>query len=350
MRSRTLFILVVTVATLPAAPLSHAAGAGVRLERTARQALLREPPERVDEVITALGAGTLVRSSDFWHPEKQSVQFFDEQGRVARRIGSFSPSPGGFFRLKDIALTADGTVWVADVIGRLSFFRATGQLLGTMLVQNPGYQVDGLAIDEARGVFYLSGCLPTSVYVDKGCSLIHQYRLADRTYLRSFLATDPEALSKNLVGLQDVAVALDAHGRVFAADAPVLKLNRIEPDTGRVRTFPIASRRIQPVGRIELSSAAARAAYRDAYLIDRVAVAGEHVVVSVRRPAAAGYLLAVFTLDGEQVAVDLPSPGQLVGKTPAGELLFGAKIPEGYEVGRYRLGIQPAGSGGRGSR
>lgn len=305
----------------------------------------------MDEVLLVPGGGTLVRVSDFWHPEKQSVQAFDAQGRPARRIGGFGPSPGSFFRLKDIALTAVGTIWVADVVGRLSFFSQSGQLLSTMLVQNPGYQVDGLAIDEARGVFYLSGCLPTAVYVDKGCTLVHQYRLADRSYLRSFLTTDPEVLTKNLVALQDVTIALDGRGRVFAADAPVRKLYRIEPRTGRVGSFPIRTHTMPAVPRIDSSSSASAAAYRNSYLIDRVIVAGEYAVVSVRRPAEAGYLLAIFTLDGEQVAVDLPSPGQLVGRTPAGDLLFASKTPAGHEIARYTFEPgQPARAAGDGER
>lgn len=303
--------------------------------------LLAKPAGRIDQATVLPDRGVLVRDSDFGHPETQALELYDPTGRRTRRIGGFGRSPGQFYRLKDVALTRKGEVWVADIVGRLSFFDLQGKILGTRLIQNPGFQVDGLALDEARGYFYLSGCLPKAVYLDGGCRLVHQFRLADKTYIRSFLETDPEVLEKGLFGLQDSLLSLDDQGRIYAADKPVFKLSRVDPSTGEVRVFPIRSRQVKPVPVVR-DPAAARSVYRSSFLVHRVLASGPYVVVSIRRPAQKGFLLEVFTQAGEQVGTDLEVPGTLVGKTRQGDLLFAGRTQRGYELTPYR--IRPAGT------
>ncbi|HEX5757666.1 MAG TPA: hypothetical protein VF121_00585 [Thermoanaerobaculia bacterium] len=302
---------------------------------------------RVDEVIVLRDGTHVVRNSDFENAEDQSLELYDRSGRLIRRLAGYGRSPGSFYRLKDVAVTAGTTIWAADIIGRLSFLDLRGKLLGTKLIQNPGYQVDGLAIDEGRGFFFLSGCLPTAGFLDRGCVLVHQYRIRDKAHARSFLPTDPDVLTKNHVALQDVAIALDGMGRVFAADAPVLKLNRVDPRSGATRTFPLRSRTLRPLPTLDKTSEAALRAYESSDLIERIVVAEGYAVVSVRRPAKRGFLLAVFTLDGVQVGVDLPSPGELVGKTAEGKLLFARRVGTGHEITKYGLATRADPKGAR---
>lgn len=308
----------------------------VELVPAGKAVVLRKPTGQVDEVVVLDGGTLLVRDSNYRRQETQALELYDGSGRRIRRLGGFGHSPGSFYRLKDVAATSDGVVWAADVIGRLSFFDPRGKMLGTKLVQNPGYQVDGLAIDEARGFFYLGGCLPTSRFLDRGCLLVHQYRLRGKVYVRSFLPTDRDVLAKNQVALQDVALALDGRGRLFAVDAPALKLHRLDPQTGATKTFPIRSRRAREVPAIPATSEAALRAYEDSDLLERVLVVGEHVVVVIRRARARGFL-AVFRVEGEQVGIDLPPPGDLVGKTRDGLLLFAQPVRGAFELRRYAL-------------
>lgn len=321
--------------------------AAVQLIPAGTPITLAKAKGRVDEVILLRDGTYLVRDSDYENAEAQGLELYDRSGRLVRRLAGYGRSPGSFYRLKDVAVTAGMTIWAADVIGRISLFDLRGKLLGTKLIQNPGYQIDGLAIDERRGLFFLSGCLPTAEFLDRGCALVHQYRIRGKAYMRSFLATDPDVLRKNHVALQDVAIALDGRGRVFAADAPVLKLNRVDPRSGATRTFPIRSRTLRPPPTLDKTSEAAFKAFESSDLIERIVVADGHAVVSVRRPAKQGFLLAAFTLDGVQAAVDLPSPGELVGRTAEGNLLFARRVGPGHEIREYRLAPRASSKGAR---
>lgn len=317
--------------------LARGASASVELVPAGEPVVLAKTAGQVDEVVVAPGGALLVRDADYTRPETQSLELYDSAGRLLRKLGGFGRSPGSFFRLKDVAATSDGTIWAVDLVGRISFFGPRGKLRSTKLVQNPGYQVDGLAIDEGRGFFYLSGCLPTAEFLDRGCQLVHQYRLADKEYVRSFLPSDPEVLAKKQVALQDVSLALDGRGRVFAADAPALKLHRVDPRTGATQVFPIRSRRMRPAPAIDGTSEAARRAYESSHLVERVLVAGDLAVVAVRRGRAGDSLLAFFDLEGEPVGIDVAPPGQLVGKTPDGLLLFAERVRGGFAVRRYSV-------------
>lgn len=323
------------------------ARAAVQLVPAGKPIALAKASGRVDDVIHLRDGTVLVRDSDFENPEAQGLELYGRSGRLIRRLAGYGRSPGSFYRLKDVAVTSGATIWAADVIGRLTFLDLRGKLLGTKLIQNPGYQVDRLAIDERRGFFFLGGCLPREGFLDLGCVLVHQYRIRDKAYVRSFLPTDPDVLARNHVALQDVAIALDGMGRVFAADAPALKLHRVDPRSGATKTFPLRSRTLRPPPALDKTSEAALRAYESSDLVARIVVAGGHVVVSVRRPAKQGFLLAVFNLDGAQVGVDLPSPGELVGKTAEGKLLFARRAGSGYEIRKYGLAPRADSKGAR---
>jgi hypothetical protein len=228
----------------------------------------------------------------------------------------------------------------------VTLFGDQGAFLGTKLVQEPGFQIDAIAVDPERGLFYLGGCLPVATYVDFGCRLVHQYRLKDRKYLRSFLKSDAEAVANGLMPLSDIAIDADRQGRVVAVDAPSFKLLRVDPRGGGEESFPIESRKARPIGKLG-ETKDLKALYRSSFLVERVVAAGPWVVVAIDLPEKAGSLLQVFDERGRQVAVDRVPPGKLVGKTAAGGLLFAARKNGGWEIAEYSLAAAPRAAKGR---
>jgi hypothetical protein len=318
------------------------AGADARLDLV-RRTTLAKVAGRIDQIVPLPAGGFLVRDADLLKEASQALEVYDAAGRFVRKIGSYGPRPGSYQALKQIALSHDGTIWVADLIGRLSFFDLKGELAGTKLIQAPGFQVEGIALDEPRGLFYLSGCLPTHTYLDRGCKVIHQYSLKDRKFQRSFLDNDPQIAQKNLLSFSDNALDVDAQGLVWAVDAPVMKLSRVDPRTGKADAFSIRSTAAKPLSRIEPGTDT-NILYQSSYLLDGVVTVAGAVVVSIRGPGPQGSsLLEVFDPQGRQIAVDLKPPGRLVGKTVSGHLLFASPVKGGFEAGEYALGTNPTG-------
>lgn len=293
----------------------------------------------IDQVVPLPSGGLLVRDTDLLVQQRQTLEVYDGSGRFARKIGKFGPAPGSYQALKSIAVARDGTIWVADLLGRISFFEPQGRLLGTKLIQEPGLQVEGIALDEARGFFYLSGCLPTRTYVELGCRTIHQYRMKDKKYLRSFHENDPDIQQKNLLSFSDNQLDVDSQGIVWAVDAPVMKLSRIDPRTGQVQRFPVRSAVAKAVQKLNLDAGAEalNTLHDKSYLLDRVLVAGGQVVVSIRNPKGIGWLLATFDPQGRQLTMDLKAPGMPVGKTKDGHLLFASPAKGGFELAESAL-------------
>lgn len=290
---------------------------------------------RIDQAVPVLGGGFLIRDADFLKEATQALEVYDASGRFLRKIGGYGPRPGSYQALKQIALGTDGTVWVADLIGRLSLFDLGGRLQETKLIQAPGYQVEGIALDEPRGLLYLSGCLPKETSLEHGCKVVHQYRLKERKFLRSFADNDPKIGQNNLISFSDNALDVDGQGKVWVVDAPVLKLTRVDPAAGKSEGFAIRSNTAKPLEKVE-PGADVEALFKSAYLLERVVAIPAGIVVSVRGPNGA-YLLEVFDAQGRQVAVDLQSPGKLVGKTRGGHLLFATPVKSGFEIGEVSL-------------
>lgn len=342
MKQIVCLLVLLAVLALPAA-------GAERVElRHVRDLPLDKPEGRVDQVVERAGS-LVVRDADYWQEEKQLIEVYAPGGERLGVVGRFGRSPGQYFRLKDLEVASDGTLWVADVISRVTLFDPAGELQRTLLIQRPGYQVHDLLLDERRGYFYLSGCLPTRTYLDLGCLLLHQYRLSDRRYVRSFVETDPEAIEKRLLPLQDVVLALDPRGRVFVADAPVFKVVRVEPQSGESVEFRVRSQIARPAAALDPRAApeVSQQRFGEAYLIDRLAVSGSCLVVSIRRPAGAGHLLTILDAEsGEPLAVDRPSPGRLVGHRSGGGLLFVDRKPgAAHRLSEYRLEGCGGGSG-----
>jgi len=318
--------------------LSGYAQSRVTLNRVATTRLDKQSG-RIDQVVSLPGGGFVIRNSDYRNERTQAIELYNQQGHSRGKIGTFGRSPGQYHRLKFIAVGATGNIWVADVIGRVTLFNQDGQVLGTRLIQNPKYNVFGLALDEARGAIYLTGCLPKQFYLDLGCNLVHQYSLPDMHYQRSFLDTDPEAVEKHLLSLEDYHIDIDTPGRIWAVDAPVLKLFRIDPATTRTQSFPLNSRVATAVAAIAPNQPTEvhESIAESSFLIDRVVAAGPYIVVSIRRPKKAGYILQIFSSGGQQLAMDVNSPERLVGKTKSGHLYFTATTSNGFEISEYNL-------------
>jgi hypothetical protein len=273
-----------------------------------RRTTLVKATGRIDQAVALPVGGFLVRDADLLKEATQALEVYDSSGRFVRKIGGYGPRPGNYQALKQIALGTDGTVWAADLIGRLSFFDLGGRLADTKLIQAPGYQVEGLALDEPRGFFYLSGCLPMNTYLDRGCKVVHQYRLKDRKYVGSYVDNDPQLREKSLLSFSDNALDVDAQGLVWVVDAPVMKLSRLDPGTGKTEGFAVRSALAKPLSKVE-PGADTEALYRNAYLLERVITVPGAVVVSIRGPQNFS-LLEVFDPQGRQISVDLPPPRQ----------------------------------------
>jgi len=298
---------------------------------------LNKQSGRIDQVVPLPDGRFVVRDSDYYNETTQGIEIYDRSGNFLKKIGKFGKSSGQYFRLKTLAIGGDGTIWAADVAGRVTRFDQEGRVISTKLIQKPGYNVHGLALDEARGTFYLSGCLAKNFYVDQGCQLVHQYSFKDSVYRRSFLDTQPEAVAKHLFPLEEHLIDIDGQGRVYAVDVPILKVSRIDPATNRIQTFPFRSRLATEVAALVpgQDSATNKAAFDNSFLVDQVLVVGSYLVVSIRRPRSAGYILQILSVDGQQVAMDIDSPGRLVGKTLNGHLYFAGRTSKGFEIAEY---------------
>lgn len=333
---RVPFYLLVLTLGLTCQPEGFAArrNASLTLVKTTQ---LRKPAGHVHQVVPVPGGGLIVRDSDFHDEKTQVAELYSDAGYYCGQFGSFGHGPGQYYRLKSVAVGSDQTVWLADIIGRISRFDMEGRLVSTRLLQRPGYQVDWMVLDEPRATYYLAGYLPKKIYIDHGNSLIHRYRLGDDAFNRSYLDNHEEVLWYNLTSLADVNFDADARGRLYVVDAPIMKLTLLEPESGNASTFPVESDVITPVSPIGSGKEAAEKAYTDSHLIDRVLVGDAHVLLSIRRPREEGFLLQIFDHAGRQLATDVPSPGQLVGKTADGHFYFARKSGEGFELAEYEV-------------
>jgi hypothetical protein len=299
--------------------------------------LLKKPSGHVHQVVAVPSGGFVVRDSNYRDEKSQVVELYSDRGYYCGQFGGFGRGPGQYYRLKSIAVSADQTLWLADVVGRISRFNLEGWLMSTKLIQRPGYQVDWMVLDEARGNYYLAGYLPKKVYIDYGSQIIHKYDLAKDAYRQSFLDNDPGILVKDLTGISDVTVDADARGRLYVVDAPIMKLTMLDPESGKSETIPINSQVVKPINPLASSEQKSDELYENSYLIDRVVVGDAHAVVSVREPKSTGYVLQIFTHDGRQVGSDVASPGQLVGKTPNGNFYFVRQKEGGFELAEFEV-------------
>jgi hypothetical protein len=318
--------------------------------------MLRKTSGEVDQVVPLPGGEYAVRDSNFRRPETQAIEVYAHSGSLIRKVGGFGNGPQSFLRLMSVAAQADGALWSGDFARRINRYDPSGKLTGTLLLQKPALSsLTSLALDESRGVFYVAGCLPEHVYIDLGCLLVHQYSLKNNEFLHSFVPTDPALLKGNLQPFEATFIDVDGAGNVWAVDAPIFKILRLNPVSGKVTSFPVRSNIARPTLSLPLPKPGEqnqlRAQFDTSFLLWRVLAAGPYAVVSVRKPHDSGYLLQVFDQTGRQVGIDLASPGELAGRTSAGELIFCVpKPPQGFELTEYHVssaqkGVAPHASG-----
>jgi len=305
-----------------------------------RTVTLTKKSGQLDAVVEGKGTALLVRDYSWSQDEsKQTLEVYDGgTGRFLRSIGRAGRQPGSYVRLKDVWAANDGSIWIADLIGRVLHFSDQGELLGTRLIENPGYRLAGIAIDENNGVLYLAGCRPLKTYLNHGCSLIHRYSFPEIAHQSSFLETDPLAIERRYLPLEDYDLDLDSSGNLWVIDRPIFKVFRVDPTSGQSTAFALTSSKLVQSPAIPQPSTADENEFRrnESFLLDRVLVIEPWVAVSIRQPKGRGYLLALFDLDGNEVVKDLRSPGRLVGKTKRGELLFHDTTTDGFTIKFYQ--------------
>ena len=292
-------------------------------------------------------AGTLLVRDYSWRPQESNQRlevYAEATGKFLRTIGRAGRQPGRFVRLKDVWVTNDGAAWVADLIGRLLHFSPSGELLHTRLIENPGYRVKAIVIDEERGALYLAGCLPLKTYLNEGCSLVHRYSYPALSYQQSFLTTDPLAIERRYHPLEDFDLDLDSSGKLWFVDRPIFKLFRVDPTDGTSVSFALTSPQFKKPAAIppRTPSTENERRRRESFLVDRVLVVEPWVAVSVRHPGGNRYSLAIFDLKGNELSQHLKSPGRLVGKTKQGELMFHQPGAESFDIQMYKLTKRPA--------
>ena len=302
------------------------AGNGFELEYRERIHLEKQSGS-IDEVVALPQGGFAVRDYTSDPPAEQKIEFFGADGSRTGTIAAFGKGPTKYLALRDIAVDSKGHLWVADFgASRVLEYELNGDVLSTLLLQNPSFRPEVLAIDEERGRLFIAGCSPLKVYLDRGCLHVHEYRLKDRRFTRSFIETSEESITKLWASRVLSDLSLDRNGRVYFLEQAVFRLLRLDPLSGEVTELAINSTvaEVPPALAVETVTSKDRmeAARRAAYLLDRVVASGAHVAVSIRRPGDAGYLLAVFDEEGRQVATDLDIGGHLVGATRDGGWLF----------------------------
>lgn len=314
------------------------APAGSEAELRIRDSVRLEKREGgVDQTIPLPGGGWVVRDYTYEPPERQRIEFYDSRGRRTGEIAAYGKQPDKYVRLKDVAVDAEGNLWIADFgASRILRYDPDGELLSTILLQNPSYRPKALAVDGENGRVFVAGCYPTDKFLNRGCMLVHQYDLETGEFEGSIIETDPVAISKQWAGRSDYDLDLDADGAVYFVHEAVFKLYELDPDRGEITEVKLQTDEAEAPPRLSretlISTEAKREAMAGSFRIDRVEASGEHVAVSIRKPHDTGYLLTVYDDDLEVLAQDLEAPGRLLGSTRDGGWTFLRRGPEGFSL------------------
>jgi hypothetical protein len=295
---------------------------------------LRGEVPQIDQVVPLPEGGFVARDSDFESQERQGVFLYDSRGAFLKRIAGYGLQPGQFNRLMSVAVDNKGNIWAANAMpARVARFSSAGKLLGSNLVPNLA-MIFSLGLDPPRNALYVGGFLPLHIRLDKTCLLVHQYAMSGVKYRESFVRTDPDVLSKHQTSLEYETLDVDKYGRVWAADAPVMKLWCVDPKTKRQEFYKIISHVAAPPGLTDpfAGTEYLRALARNASLIRCVLALNPFVVVALNRPNTKRQVLEIFDMSGGQVGVDIEPPGRLVGKTGNGHALFLRKNGKAAEL------------------
>lgn len=315
----------------PDAPHNPAPGLHLKLIRTID---LNKSKGQIDELVELPDGGFLVRDSTFDPLQSQSVEVYSHSGTLLRTIGRFGKEPGRYYALNKIAFSRrHNVVWVGDMMGRISRFDLSGRLIDTVLLQKPGYHPDDIVLDEERDRYYVTGCVALHFYLDLGCQIVHEYELSTNKYIRSFLETDPEAVAKKYFGIENYQIGVAPAGQLYAIDSPIPKLWKIVPGS-KVESFPVPSKVIERIPELDPTKDNSNVGAQH-YLLHKLVVANRTVILSASKKGPDGNFLEVFSFDGRPIALDVPAPGLLLGKSPRDTLWFAQRSPSGFRVAEY---------------
>src|SRR6266850_5516325 len=188
------FVLVVS-ATLPS--LSPQSKKSVEF-RVVNRIVLEPKKGELMQVVAVPSGGYVGRWRDPDDHYRPSIERYDAAGKRKLSIGSFGSGPGHYSILMDMALDDKSVLWAGDNgQKRISRFSLDGQVLDSILVQNPGFAAHAILFFPAMNRYYLAGCLPHLGLILNGCTLVHEYSYDTHRHLRSFLETDSEWKANN---------------------------------------------------------------------------------------------------------------------------------------------------------
>jgi hypothetical protein len=267
--------------------------------------------------VAVLSDGDLAVLSDGSDGGSPTLQTFTRRGALKRTLAG-KGSSAALGRITSVQV-AGGAVWASAFLPpEVAEFRS-GHLASAKTLPAPLMTADALALDPARGLAYASGL----VRPGPGARLIHRFTFPGFRIKGSALPMSPLVVRDNADVAQWVPMAVGPRGTAWAVDAPALTLFAVRA-SGRVDAYPIRSRLAQPPGPLDqmAGAAAEHRWWAQAYWPTGVFAAKGRIIVCVRRPRGAGYLLEVFLAGGRQVGVDLPTPNRLVGVGGRGSLIF----------------------------
>jgi len=307
-----------------------------------RTTVLSKADGDINQAVPLPDGGYLVRDANFGKEREQRLEVFNRQGHLIRKIGGFGPGSGEYRRLLDVAVQRDGTIWVADVT-KILRFSSTGQFLDSILIQNPGYIVTAVGLDESRGSFYLGGCAMGNDYATKGCKQLHEYSITQGKYIQSLWQQDSAVSLGNLHQLQEYKIDVTPQGTVFGVDSVVHKVCRIDPHRQQVKDLPFHTRLAKTPTALLAGQVADYydRAFEEASFVDRVFALGPTVAVSIRLPYGGGEILELLTAEGGQLAEDLPLQGRLVGRSEEGTFFIAVKRPGAFELRECKVTGNP---------
>lgn len=300
-----------------------------------REVLLSKKSGNISQIIELPDGSFLIRDSTYVPLTAQSVEHYSPFGRVVGRIGSYGSEPGRFNALKQIAYTEKSReVWIVDMLGRVSRFDSDGHFLNSSVIQAPTFHPYGIAIDEQHGRYYLTGCVALHFYLDLGCKMIHEYELGTDKFIRSFMENEKIAVDRKYFSVEDYVATTGPTG-LYAMDAPVRKFYKITSQ-GNVTSYDIPSKVLGTLPVIDPTQPA-EITTKGQYLLESLLANDKFVVISANVRDADSHLLEIFTLQGQPVALDVPTTGSLIGESPRGTFWFSEKHGERYVIAEYAV-------------
>jgi len=295
---------------------------------------LAKPSGNIDQLIPLPDGGFLTRDSTYNPLQSQVVEVYGPSGNLIRKIGSYGQEPGHYYALKEIAFSYQhNVVWVVDMLGRISRFNLSGKFLDSVLIQKPGFHPYGIALNEDQGRYYLTGCVALKFYLNDGCKMVHEYDSSTDKYLRSLAENDPDAVKREYFSVEDYQLTAAPSG-LYAVDAPMRKFWKIVPNRG-IEAFPVLGKQLGgDIPELDPRKPAAEIA-RGQYLFENIFADDRLVIISAGVKGGGKYLLEVLSANGKPIALDVNSPGRLIGKSRYRTLWFGERQGDKFRLAEY---------------